>query len=61
MVRHTIASALGIADQSSRSDRVESLVGVGGRPGHLLIIDTCEHLVQGCAELVEELLEQRQS
>ncbi|MFI6595151.1 ATP-binding protein [Nonomuraea sp. NPDC050536] len=56
MVRHTIASALGIADQSSRAES-ESLSEWVGERQMLLIIDTCEHLVQGCAELVEELLE----
>ncbi|MGW2153329.1 ATP-binding protein [Nonomuraea sp. NPDC001699] len=56
MVRHTIASALGIADQSSRAES-ESLSEWVGERDMLLIIDTCEHLVQGCAELVHELLE----
>ncbi|MFI6322063.1 ATP-binding protein [Nonomuraea sp. NPDC050556] len=56
MVKHTIASALGIADQSSRAASESLTEWVEGRD-MLLIIDTCEHLVQGCAELVEELLE----
>ncbi|MGW0808060.1 ATP-binding protein [Nonomuraea sp. NPDC002799] len=56
MVKHTIASALGIADQSSRAES-ESLSEWVGERDMLLIIDTCEHLVQGCAELVHELLE----
>src|SRR5690606_9627895 len=56
MVRHTIASALGIADQSSRAES-ETLAEWVGERDMLLIIDTCEHLVQGCAELVHELLE----
>ncbi|MFI6292052.1 ATP-binding protein [Nonomuraea sp. NPDC050790] len=56
MVKHTIASALGIADQSSRAASESLTEWVEGRH-MLLIIDTCEHLIQGCAELVEELLE----
>ncbi|GAA3657117.1 hypothetical protein GCM10022224_020250 [Nonomuraea antimicrobica] len=56
MVKHTIASALGIADQSSRAES-ESLSEWVGERDMLLIIDTCEHLVQGCAELIHELLE----
>ncbi|MEO3800420.1 ATPase [Nonomuraea sp. B1E8] len=56
MVKHTISSALGIADQSSRAES-ESLSEWVGERDMLLIIDTCEHLVQGCAELVHELLE----
>ncbi|TDC09159.1 ATPase [Nonomuraea longispora] len=56
MVKHTISSALGIADQSSRAES-ESLSEWVGERDMLLIIDTCEHLIQGCAELVHELLE----
>ncbi|SDH31100.1 ATP-binding protein [Nonomuraea jiangxiensis] len=56
MVKHTISSALGIADQSQRTES-ESLSEWVGERDMLLIIDTCEHLVQGCAELVQELLE----
>jgi predicted ATPase len=56
MVKHTIASALGIADQSSRAES-ESLSEWVGERDMLLIIDTCEHLVHGCADLVHELLE----
>ncbi|MDR8410890.1 ATPase [Nonomuraea sp. 3-1Str] len=56
MVRHTIAAALGIADQSSRAAS-ESLSEWVADRDMLLIIDTCEHLVQSCAELAEELLE----
>ncbi|MFG2077762.1 ATP-binding protein [Nonomuraea maritima] len=56
MVKHTIASALGIADQSSRAES-ETLAEWVGERDMLLIIDTCEHLIQGCAELVHELLE----
>ncbi|TDD46323.1 ATPase [Nonomuraea terrae] len=56
MVKHTIASALGIADQSSRAAS-ESLSEWVGERDMLLIIDTCEHLLEGCAELIHELLE----
>ncbi|MEV1172563.1 tetratricopeptide repeat protein [Nonomuraea sp. NPDC049784] len=56
MVKHTIVSALGIADQSPRAES-ESLAEWVGERDMLLIIDTCEHLLQGCAELVQELLE----
>ncbi|WP_433240961.1 ATP-binding protein [Streptosporangium sp. CA-135522] len=55
MVRHTITSALGIADQSSRSAD-ETLVEWLGDREILLIIDTCEHLVDACAALFEDLL-----
>ncbi|MFI6482133.1 ATP-binding protein [Nonomuraea sp. NPDC050663] len=56
MVKQTIASALGIADQSSRAAGETLSEWVADRE-MLLILDTCEHLIQGCAELVEELLE----
>ncbi|GLW07801.1 hypothetical protein Misp01_29310 [Microtetraspora sp. NBRC 13810] len=55
MVEHTISSALGIADQSPRSQTDTLTEWVGDR--HiLLIIDTCEHLVEACAGLVTRLL-----
>ncbi|WP_240506221.1 ATP-binding protein [Thermoactinospora rubra] len=56
MVKQTIASSLGIADNSSRAPS-ESLSEWVAERDMLLILDTCEHLIQGCAELVEELLE----
>ncbi|GAA4190329.1 hypothetical protein GCM10022252_28470 [Streptosporangium oxazolinicum] len=55
MVRHTITSALGIADQSARSAD-ETLVEWLGDREILLIIDTCEHLVDACGALFEDLL-----
>jgi predicted ATPase len=55
MVRHTITSALGIADQSARSAD-ETLIEWLGDREILLIIDTCEHLVDACATLFEDLL-----
>ncbi|GAA0820259.1 ATP-binding protein [Streptosporangium amethystogenes subsp. fukuiense] len=55
MVRHTITSALGIADQSARSAD-ETLIEWLGDREILLIIDTCEHLVDACAALFEDLL-----
>ncbi|QFY11550.1 ATPase [Nonomuraea phyllanthi] len=56
MVKQTIASSLGIADHSSRAASESLSEWVADRE-MLLILDTCEHLLQGCAELVEELLE----
>ncbi|MGW0196931.1 tetratricopeptide repeat protein [Nonomuraea sp. NPDC003201] len=55
LIKQAIASALGIADRSSRAES-ESLSEWVGERDMLLIIDTCEHVVRGCAELMEELL-----
>ncbi|GHH64919.1 hypothetical protein GCM10017673_08410 [Streptosporangium violaceochromogenes] len=55
MVRHTISSALGIADQSSRSAD-ETLAEWLADREILLVIDTCEHLVGACATVFEDLL-----
>lgn len=55
MVRHTITSALGITDQSARSAN-ETLIEWLGDREILLIIDTCEHMVDACAALFEELM-----
>nr|WP_239119672.1 tetratricopeptide repeat protein [Planotetraspora thailandica] len=56
MVHHAITSALGIADQSSRAGS-DSLTEWLADREILLVLDTCEHLVEACAQLVEELLE----
>ncbi|MEU7892351.1 ATPase [Nonomuraea sp. NPDC049152] len=55
MVKNTIASALGVADQSARGES-ESLSEWVRDRSMLLILDTCEHLIEGCAELIDELL-----
>ncbi|GII91884.1 ATP-binding protein [Sinosporangium siamense] len=55
MVKHTISSALGIADQSQRSGHDTLSEWVGDRD-MLLIIDTCEHLVESCSSLIDNLL-----
>jgi predicted ATPase len=57
MVEHTISAALGIADQSARSES-DTLTEFIGQREMLLIIDTCEHLIEACASLVLKLLEQ---
>ncbi|MER7356280.1 ATP-binding protein [Nonomuraea dietziae] len=56
MVKNTIASALGVADQSARGES-ESLSEWVANRNMLLILDTCEHLIEGCAELIDELLQ----
>jgi predicted ATPase len=55
MVKHTITSALGIADQSPRSESDTLAEWVGERQ-LLLIIDTCEHLLSACSKLIDDLL-----
>ncbi|GAA1293470.1 hypothetical protein Psi02_43130 [Planotetraspora silvatica] len=56
MVHHAITSALGIADQSSR-DEADTLAEWLGDRELLLILDTCEHLVEACARLADQLLD----
>jgi non-specific serine/threonine protein kinase len=56
MVHHAITSALGIADQSSR-DEADTLAEWLGDRELLLILDTCEHLVEACAHLADQLLD----
>ncbi len=57
MVHHTITGALGIADQSDRGGPATLAKWLESRE-ILLLIDTCEHLIDACAALVEELLRQ---
>ncbi|MBP2707014.1 tetratricopeptide repeat protein [Microbispora sp. RL4-1S] len=56
MVHHTITAALGIADQSARRGS-DTLTDWLADREILLILDTCEHLVDACAELIQELLQ----
>jgi len=55
LVKQTLASALGIAEQTPHATS-ESLVNWVGQRNVLLILDTCEHLVAECSELIDELL-----
>ncbi|WP_062353471.1 ATP-binding protein [Herbidospora yilanensis] len=54
MLHHTVRTALGLADQSSRTSG-DSLADWLGDRTVLLILDTCEHMVEACAELIEDL------
>ncbi|MEO3858802.1 ATPase [Acrocarpospora sp. B8E8] len=55
MVHHTISTAFGIADQSARAG-ADTLGDWLSERELLLVLDTCEHLVETCAELVQDLL-----
>lgn len=55
MVDHAITTSLGIADQSPRPG-VDTLTEWVGDREMLLILDTCEHLIKPCADLVVRLL-----
>jgi len=55
LVPHTVAQALAIPDQLSRN-RLDALAAGLRDRQLLLVLDTCEHLIQGCAELAAALL-----
>jgi predicted ATPase len=55
LLPHSIAAALRLADQYTRS-RLDVLVDQLRDRHLLLILDTCEHLLGACAALVAELL-----
>jgi non-specific serine/threonine protein kinase len=55
LVAQTIATALGVREGPQRSARDVLLDGVRDRE-LLLVLDTCEHLIGSCAELVAALL-----
>ena len=50
-----VLRALGVAEDEHRSEEKALLAAVAGRR-ILLVIDNCEHLVDACAALVEDLL-----
>ena len=55
LVAQTIATALGVREGQQRSAR-EVLIETLRDRELLLVLDTCEHLIASCAELVEALL-----
>lgn len=55
LLGHTIAEALGVVDHVLRP-QAEVLAEYLADRRLLLILDTCEHLIDACASLVEELL-----
>jgi predicted ATPase/DNA-binding CsgD family transcriptional regulator len=56
LIARAVASALGIRERPRRS-LIETLCEALHRSRLLLVIDNCEHLLQGCAELLERLME----
>ena len=55
LLPHTIARRLGLAEQALASQRDALLAHLSDRR-LLLILDTCEHLIDACAELAEAIL-----
>jgi predicted ATPase/DNA-binding CsgD family transcriptional regulator len=55
LVPQAVASALGLREQPGRSP-AEALSRYLGSKNVLLVLDNCEHLVEACAALAEELL-----
>src|SRR5690606_6818532 len=55
MIAPTVAAALGLEEQQGRTRRQTLLEWASGRRA-LLILDNCEHLLNGVADLVERLL-----
>ncbi|KAB2342084.1 ATP-binding protein [Actinomadura rudentiformis] len=55
LLAHTVAEALHVPDQSTR-DRLDMLAEHLADRELLLVLDTCEHLVDACAILAEVLL-----
>ena len=55
LVLQTVAAALGLREEAARP-LIGTLVAALGQRPSLLILDNCEHLVEACAELAEQLL-----
>ncbi|MEU7488844.1 LuxR C-terminal-related transcriptional regulator [Streptomyces sp. NPDC042319] len=55
LLPHTVAAALGLTEQGER-DPVGLLVGYLAPKRMLLVLDTCEHLLDACAMLADLLL-----
>ena len=55
LLAETVATTLGLRESPHRSART-AVIEYARNRGLLLLLDTCEHLVGACAELVESLL-----
>ena len=55
LIPEAIAARLGIRESARRSTRDALFAYLGARE-LLLVLDTCEHLIDGCAALTEDLL-----
>jgi hypothetical protein len=55
LVPVVVARALGLPDEAGRS-ALETVTGFVGSRGALLVLDNCEHLLDTCAALAEDLL-----
>jgi predicted ATPase/class 3 adenylate cyclase len=56
LVPQAVASALGVTEEAGRPV-IEALAKLAADRRMLLILDNCEHLIDGCAELAKELLQ----
>jgi predicted ATPase len=55
LLPNTVASVLGLAEQDSRS-QLDTVLDYLSDREMLLILDTCEHIVDACARLADEIL-----
>ena len=55
LVAHSVASALGLALHPRRS-AIDTVIQWLRQQQVLLVIDNCEHVLQGCAELAQQVL-----
>jgi non-specific serine/threonine protein kinase len=55
LIPQVVGTVLGVQEHPGRS-HTDSLLGYLGRKSLLLLLDNCEHLISGCAQLVTALL-----
>ncbi|HEY1818665.1 MAG TPA: AAA family ATPase [Trebonia sp.] len=57
---HTLAAGLGVAElnnaESDHGSQLDMLLGLLHERELLIVLDTCDHLIDGCAELVDAIL-----
>jgi predicted ATPase/DNA-binding CsgD family transcriptional regulator len=56
LLEQTILAALSVGESTRQSDRRATLIAYLRNREMLLVLDNCEHLVEGCARLVDALL-----
>ncbi len=56
LIAQTVASAVGVPDASAGVSGTDALLAFLTERRMLLVLDNCEHLIDGCAEIVDRLL-----
>jgi predicted ATPase/class 3 adenylate cyclase len=56
LIAQTVASAVGVPDASAAASGAEALLAFLAERRMLVVLDNCEHVIEGCADVVDRVL-----